>query len=546
MKRLERNGIYRDYDNIIQEQLRQGIIEAAPKECTEKEFYIPHKEIIKKSAETTKLRIVYDASAKETNSQPSLNDCLNPGPFLQNQLWNILIRARFSPILLSGDLEKAFLQIIIKELERDALRFHWKAPGSGNIDIYRFTRALFGLTCSPFLLGGVLSEHLNSWEERRPELVKEIRNGLYVDDLVMGGARVGDVAEKRVKAIEVIEDATFKLHKWHSNVRELEEPNNQLSAAEEPRRNKIARPPMEQVGRYPQCCDQQRDVANTKRAALSQLANIYDPLGLVSPTTLLGKLLYREMCEANFTWDGEFPEIFRQRWKEWCDRMPKSFSVPRPLAPYIEPIESITLHAFGDASKLGVAAVVYAVVEQEQGTTQGLVCSRSRLAKKNLTIPRQELVGGHMAVNLVSNVETAIGTEKVSSVHCWLDSTVALYWIGGQGEYRQFVANRVKKIKEHNRVKWHYVPTKENPEDLGSRGGVVSKNELWQHGPTWLSNPSEWPPDVVPESSPEVKEEEKRIHAPTFATVTRKCDEFDQLIEAIKYLESARGYSDFP
>ena len=194
------------------------------------------------------------------------------------------------------------------------------------------------------------------------------------------------------------------------------------------------------------------DVANTKRAALSQLAKIYDPLGLVSPTTLLGKLLYREMCEANFTWDGEFPEIFRQRWKEWCDRMPKSFSVPRPLAPYFEPIESITLHAFGDASKLGVAAVVYAVVEQEQGTTQGLVCSRSRLAKKNLTIPRQELVGGHMAVNLVSNVETAIGTEKVSSVHCWLDSTVALYWIGGQGEYRQFVANRVRKIKEHNRV----------------------------------------------------------------------------------------------
>ena len=63
------------------------------------------------------------------------------------------------------------------------------------------------------------------------------------------------------------------------------------------------------------------EVANTKlRAALSQLAKIYDPLaGLVSPTTLLGKLLYREMCEANFTWDREFPEIFRKRWKEWCD-----------------------------------------------------------------------------------------------------------------------------------------------------------------------------------------------------------------------------------
>ena len=62
----------------------------------------------------------------------------------------------------------------------------------------------------------MLSEHLNSWEERRPELVKEIRDGLYVDDLMMGGARVGDVAERRVKAIDIFEDATFKLNKWHS------------------------------------------------------------------------------------------------------------------------------------------------------------------------------------------------------------------------------------------------------------------------------------------------------------------------------------------
>ncbi len=155
------------------------------------------------------------------------------------------------------------------------------------------------------------------------------------------------------------------------------------------------------------------------------------------------------------------------------------------------------------------------------------------LAKKNLTIPRQELVGGHLAVNLASNVEAAIGVEKVSSIHCWLDSTVALYWIGGQGEYRQFVANRVRKIKEHDRVRWHYVPTKQNPADLGSRGGDVSKNELWLRGPTWLSNRSEWPADVVLEASSEVKEEEKRERVSTQAlvTVSQERDEFDRLIE---------------
>ncbi len=554
VKRLERKGTYRDYDNVIQEQLRDGIIEAAPKESAKKEFYIPHKEIVKKSAETTKLRIVYDASAKESNSQPSLNDCLHPGPALQNQLWNILVRARFSPILLTGDLEKAFLQIRIRELERDSLRFHWKPPGSDSIEVYRFTRALFGLTCSPFLLGGVLNEHLNSWESRCPEIVKEIRDGLYVDDLMAGGVRVEEVAEKKVKATEIFQDATFRLHKWHSNVRELEEPSDADVDAEEPSdadvdaeeptyakqqlgskqtETKLLGLPWDKTQDNLSVVTCNEKPATTKRAALSQLAKVYDPLGLVSPTTLFGKLLYREMCEAKFSWDVEFPEVFQKKWEEWCNRMPECFSVPRPLAPYFVPIESITLHAFGDASKLGVAAVVYAVVEQEQGTTQGLVCSKSRLAKKNLTIPRQELVGGHMAVNLASNVEAAIGVEKVSSIHCWLDSTVALYWIGGQGEYRQFVANRVRKIKEHDRVRWHYVPTKQNPADLGSRGGDVSKNELWLRGPTWLSNQSEWPADVVLEASSEVKEEEKRERVSTQAlvTVSQERDEFDRLIE---------------
>ena len=53
-----------------------------------------------------------------------------------------------------------------------------------------------------------------------------------------------------------------------------------------------------------------------------------------------------------------------------------------------EEIQSIQLHAFGDASVKGVSSSVYAVVQQLSGITQGLVASNSRLAKKGLTIPR--------------------------------------------------------------------------------------------------------------------------------------------------------------
>ena len=145
---------------------------------------------MKNSAESTKLRIVYDASAKESRTSPFLNDCLNPGSSLQNHLWSILVRSRFLPVLLTGDLEKAFLQVRIKESERDALRFHSRGPENYETSVYRFTRALFGLTCSPFLLGGVIKEHLKSWEAKYPNLVDEIRKGLYVDDLMTGGDRL--------------------------------------------------------------------------------------------------------------------------------------------------------------------------------------------------------------------------------------------------------------------------------------------------------------------------------------------------------------------
>ena len=123
---------------------------------------------------------------------------------------------------------------------------------------------------------------------------------------------------------------------------------------------------------------------------------------------------------------------------------------------------------------------------ETQGVTQRLLCAKSCLAKKSLTIPRLELVAGHMAVNLATNVQAALNVHQ-STVNCWLYYTVALYWIKGQREYRQFVSNRVDKIQQHRQVTWYHVPTEDNPANLGSRGGDAANNLLWNKGPTWLS-----------------------------------------------------------
>ena len=74
-------------------------------------FYIPYKRVVRDSAETTKLRVVYDASARTYSGAPSLNECLNPGPPLQNKLLSVLVRARFHPIVVTGDIKQACLQV---------------------------------------------------------------------------------------------------------------------------------------------------------------------------------------------------------------------------------------------------------------------------------------------------------------------------------------------------------------------------------------------------------------------------------------------------
>ena len=80
VRRLKRNGKLEDYDAIIQQQLEEGVAEEGEEPAQAKEFYIPHKAVIRDSSETTKMRIVYDASARVYDAAPFVNECLESGP----------------------------------------------------------------------------------------------------------------------------------------------------------------------------------------------------------------------------------------------------------------------------------------------------------------------------------------------------------------------------------------------------------------------------------------------------------------------------------
>ena len=439
VQKLERKPeLFQQYREIINEQEEQGIIEKVTQEPEGREFYLPHRPVVRESAESTKVRIVYDASAKANDDSLSLNDCLETGPTLQNLLWNILVRNRFKPVALAADLKQAFLQIRIKKEDRDALRFYWiNEENPSEIEVYRFTRALLGLNQSLFLLGGTLEQHLSSQEKKFPTEVAEIKDGLYVEDLLTGGCVVEEVQHLKETAIEIFDQAQFKLHKWHSNMEELKasDPASGTSDTDQSyakqqlgvrsQETKLLGVPWNKTTKkigvtFPRTSTK----VVTKRTVLSEIASIYDPLGLVSPVSVFGKMIYRDTCDNNIPWDKELPQDLRNSWNKWRGKLPRKIEVPRSLVPYREAIQAIDLHAFGDASGEGTCAAVYAVIQQNQGTVQGLVASKSRLAKKSLTIPRLELVSGLMATKLLDNIKAVLDGLLIRHCYSWLDSII--------------------------------------------------------------------------------------------------------------------------
>ena len=483
MRRLEMKHLVESYDNIIQTQLNEGIIERVTGPPEGPEFYIPHKPVIREAAESTKLRIVYDASARAHSSAPSLNECLNPGPPLQNELWNVLVRARFHPVLFSGDLKQAFLQIRIKPQDRDVLRFHWRSSKLSEIETFRFTRALFGMTSSPFLLGGVIKHHLELWEKQAPQLVAEIRKSLYIDDLITGSNTVNRALQLKKGAITVMKDAKFTLHKWHSNVPELEEQplctegeqtfaKSQLKPASGGASALLGLPWNKSTYEISINLSQENTAA-TKRELLRKLKQFYDPLGLVSPLTLKGKLIYREVCNNKLAWDAPLTSDLAIHWSKYVNELPREVTIPRSLVPQREGIREIEFHAFGDVSAKGVSAIVHAVVIQPSGVTSGLETAKVRLAKMGMTLPRLELVSTHMATNLLSNKREALSGFPVSNVYGWLDSTVALHY-----PLTGFVGNNLRPVCIKESIIYRKLPrTRCYHTFSNSRGIYLSKNQ---------------------------------------------------------------------
>eukprot|EP00794_Sanderia_malayensis_P018483 gene18483-biopygen15572 len=156
LKKLSKTpGILQQYEEIIKEHVELGIIERVSEtNLNKKVSYLPHQPVVRENAETTKVRIVYDASCKDREAKTSLNDCLHVGPSLTPMIFDVLIRFREQPIVLEGDIEKAFLNIEVHPVDRDCLRFLLVGnveDQSPEVIEYRFNRVCSGRSLAKML-----------------------------------------------------------------------------------------------------------------------------------------------------------------------------------------------------------------------------------------------------------------------------------------------------------------------------------------------------------------------------------------------------------
>ena len=519
---LQKKGKLPDYQKALWEYIRMDHAEVIPKQDVEasvdQTFYLPSHGVVKANSTTTKLRVVFDGSAK-TSTKVSLNDTLLPTHNLYPLLTDVLLEFRTHHIAVTGDIHKMFREIALDKRDWDMHRFLAKDPDTNRLHNCRMKRLTFGIASSPFLATRVLHQMADDYQDKYPEAAAMVKKSFYVDDCLTGANTPEEALQKLQDLCSLVAEGQMVLRKWRSNstqvlqqipekLREtsdltLCDPAGSLKTlgihwSTETDAFFVATPELTEEGLV------------TKRIISSACAKTFDILGWYSPALIQAKSLLQQLWIAGRAWDDPAPEDVADKFITWRKELKhiRLHAVPRKLTQNnLSPVMSMQLHGFADASETGYGAVVYArILHQDATITVTMVAAKARVApKKSVTIPRLELLGSLMLSKLLPKIASILQVEEANTYY-WIDSQIVLAWIQKDPQQlKTFVQNRVSAIQSAtHKSRWNYVRTHQNPADHASRGlspRQTVQNHLWWKGPPWLMSPPHlWPSSL--EQSP--------------------------------------------
>ncbi|XP_055614826.1 uncharacterized protein LOC129761144 [Toxorhynchites rutilus septentrionalis] len=549
--RTQYHEFMREYVSLGQMAPVQEDEEDVPNAC-----YLPHHPVVKESSSTTKIRVVFDGSAKTTSGH-SLNDSLLVGPVVQDELLTLILRFRKFPVALVADVEKMYRQVSMHPLDRPLQRILWRFDSSQPIQTYELGTVTYGLAPSSFLATRTLLQLVGDEGTPFPKASTAVKKHIYVDDLISGDDSIEDAIQLRDELSELLQKGGFRFRKWCSNSLPVlaglspELLGTQSSLKFDPEESVktlgIRWEPEADVFRF-DVSVVLKDQLPTKRSILSAIAQLYDPLGIIAPVVVQAKILMQHLWLLALDWDDEVSPDLQQKWARFCEQLPHLSNFRIERFAFTARYATAEIHCFADASESAYGACIYVRSETADGLVQvNLLASKSRVAPlKPLSIPRLELCAALLASRLYEKILNALDMSFSASFF-WSDSTVVLQWMKAPPRtWKTFVANRIAEIQATtNGSNWQHVSGHENPADMVSRGVSAEElinSELWKHGPSWLrEEKSSWPSRNVPEEEFTAKELELKQNTILNTQVLPPNSLFEQfssysaLIRAVSY-----------
>lgn len=548
------------YANVINEYLaldQMKLVVSSEEDCTMfkngklvvNSCYLPHHAVIKRSSSTTQLRIVFDASRKTTNGN-SLNDILFPGPILHNDLPSVITNWRFHSIAFTADLQQMFRQILVHQDDAQFQRIVWRNNPTEPLKEYVLKTVTFGTTSAPYLAIRTVQQLAHDLQEKYPAAFQFIINSIYVDDIFGGADNVQQALGIQKQMVELFHEGKFHLRKWTSN-------NEQILQAVPEEDREIQLPlslnldksvktlgifwqPNVDEFRFQINFDLPSNEPTTKRIVLSTIARLFDPLGFITPVILPAKLLLRDLWNENLDWDDTVSEEFAAKWFEFLKNIEQlpTLKIPRWVSTSSKSTK-LELHGFCDASQNAYAASIYLRSTDICGKVHcHLLTSKSRIApiKSTTTIPRLELMGALLLVELFDKTIKNWKNSLKPTMFAWTDSEIVIHWLSGDtNRWDIFVANRVVKIREIMPTdNWRHIATHLNPADYATRGLTV---EEIKHSVQWWNGPEFLATDFDAISQPAIKNKENvNCNVHTVANAFKKT--FNNAIEILHRFSS--------
>ena len=288
---------------------------------------------------------------------------------------------------------------------------------------------------------------------------------------------------------------------------------------------------------------------------LSTINSLFDPVGFLSPITIQGKVILRDVIGEVHEWDKPLPPKKYDAWSMWRDSLPqlRQVHIPRRYSTRsLGESVCIELHTFSDASESGIAAVSYLLTYYEDGNCDiGFAMGKAKVAPvRGHTIPRLELCAAVLASEMTETVKENLGI-KLHTVKYYTDSKVVLGYIHNQSRrFYTYVSNRVDKIRTVSSPnQWNFVPTNLNPADDGSRGLKVSnlQDSKWLVGPQFLLKETSVQdqinfPLVTPDDDVEIPKQVKTLatHVSSPSLGTRRFQRFSSWKRLVRTIASLR------